>query len=72
MPIPPPANDWLVSVPLNQLVSLQNSVAENQALREEIKRLNIRIDGLHRTQYELMEVVGELRRLSTVPARRSA
>lgn len=72
MPIPPPSNDWLVSVPLNQLVSLQNAVTENQALREEIKRLNTRIDGLHRTQYELMEVVGELRRQSNVPARRSA
>lgn len=72
MPIPPPTNDWLVSVPLNQLVSLQNAVSENQALREEIKRLNSRIDGLHRSQYELMEVVGELRRQSTVPACRSA
>lgn len=72
MPIPPPSNDWLVSVPLNQLVALQNAVAENLELREEIKRLNTRIDGLHRIQYDLMEVVGELRRQSTVPARRSA
>lgn len=55
-------SDWLVQVPLSQLVELQNMTAEMEKLREENKRLLNRVDGLHRTLFDTMEKLGELRR----------
>lgn len=66
-----PASDWLVQVPLSQLVALQGMAHELEELREENEQLRNRMDGLHRTQYETMEVIGELRK-SVVPVRRGA
>ena len=60
MPIPP--SDWLVQVPLSQLVELQNMTAEMEKLRLENKRLLNRVDGLHRTLFDTMEKLGELQR----------
>lgn len=60
MPIPP--SDWLVQVPLSQLVELQNMTAEMEKLRAENKRLLNRVDGLHRTLFDTMEKLGELQR----------
>lgn len=57
-----PNNDWMVCVPLSQLVEMQNSAGEVEKLREENKQLLRRIEGLHRTIYEVMDVVGELRK----------
>lgn len=65
------SSDWLVQVPLSQLVALQGMAHELEELREENKQLRRRMDGLHRTQYETMEVIGELRK-SVVPVRRGA
>lgn len=58
----PPPTDWLVQVPLSQLVALQGMEAELVALRDENERLTKRLEGLHRTTYEMMEVIRELRR----------
>lgn len=33
----------------------------DEDLRKEIKRLEAKVDGLHRTVYELMEAIGNLR-----------
>lgn len=66
------ASDWMVSVPLSQLVALQGMAHELEELREENKLLRSRMDGLHKTQYEQMEVIGELRRSVNVPVRRGA
>lgn len=65
-------NEWMVSVPLSQLVALQNMANELEQLREENKQLRRRMDGLHRTQFEQMEVIGELRKSVGVSARRGA
>lgn len=67
-----PASDWMVSVPLSQLVALQGMANELEEIREQNKQLRRRIEGLHRTQYEQMEVIGELRRSVNVPVRRGA
>jgi len=66
--MPTPPNDWMVSVPLSQLVKMQQSMQQFEAMREENAKLQRRIDGLHRTVFDLMEVVGGLRRESKVSA----
>lgn len=63
------ASEWLVQVPLSQLVALQNMAHELEELREENVQLRRRMDGLHRTQYDTMEVIGELRKAVGVSAR---
>ena len=60
--MPTPQNDWMVSVPLSQLVEMQQSMQQFDNMREENAKLQRRIDGLHRTVFDLMEVVGSLRR----------
>ncbi len=60
-------NDWLVQVPLSQLVGLQNLAAEMEALKAENAQLRARLDGLHRTQYDLMETILDLRKSVKVP-----
>lgn len=66
--MPTPPNDWMVSVPLSQLVEMQQSMQQFEAMRDENAKLQRRIDGLHRTVFDLMEVVGGLRRESKVSA----
>lgn len=67
-----PVSEWMVQVPLSQLVALQGMAHELEELREENKQLRRRMDGLHRTQYETIEVIGELRKAVNVPVRRGA
>lgn len=57
-----PPSDWLVQVPLSQLVGLQNMTAEMDKLRDENRRLLNRVDGLHRTLFDTLEKLGELQR----------
>lgn len=57
-----PPSDWLVQVPLSQLVNLQNMTADMDKLREENKRLLNRVEGLHRTLFDTLEKLGELQR----------
>lgn len=54
--------DWMVSVPLSQLVELKNIVGVLDKLRAENTQLKNRVEGLHRTQYELMETILQLRK----------
>ena len=65
-----PVNEWMVQVPLSQLVALQGMAHELEELREENEQLRKRMDGLHRTQYETIEVIGELRKSVGVSAGR--
>lgn len=57
-----PASDWMVQVPLSQLVELQAMSVEMAKLRDENKRLLNRVDGLHRTLFDTLEKLGELQR----------
>lgn len=56
------STDWLVQVPLSQLVQLQNISTELDLVKAENVRLKARMEGLHRTQYELMEIITGLRK----------
>lgn len=60
--MPTPQSEWLVQVPLSQLVELQNMTAEVHKLRDENKRLHNRVEGLHRTLFDTLEKLGELQR----------
>lgn len=60
--MPTPPNDWLVQVPLSQLVELQGMATEMEKLREENRRLLNRVEGLHRTLFDTLEKLGELQR----------
>lgn len=55
-------SDWLVQVPLSQLVELQNMTADMDKLREENRRLLNRVEGLHRTLFDTLEKLGEMQR----------
>lgn len=60
--MPTPPSDWLVQVPLSQLVELQEMTVEMQKLRDENRRLQNRVEGLHRTLFDALEKLGELQR----------
>lgn len=55
-------SNWTVNVPLNDLLKMQNSLSELDTLRAENSQLRTRLEGLHRTLYELMSVVADLRK----------
>lgn len=57
-----PGNDWLVQVPLSELVALQNMTSEFDKLRAENAQLRREVEGLRRVQSETMQVLGDLRR----------
>lgn len=65
-----PPSTWLVQVPLNDLIALQSLLPEVEKLREENRLLSARVEGLHRTLYDTMELVRDLR--TSVPYRRPA
>lgn len=65
-----PSSQWLVQVPLTDLLALQNMVSELEKVRMENAQLHKRIEGLHRTLYDTMEVINDLKR--QVSARRIA
>lgn len=52
---------WTVNVPLNELMQMQNSLEEVTKLRDENKQLLKRIEGLHRTLYDLITVVQDMK-----------
>lgn len=60
--MPTPPNEWLVQVPLSQLVEMQRMPEEIDKLREENRRLLNRVEGLHRTLFDTLEKLGELQR----------
>lgn len=57
-----PGNDWLVQVPLSELVALQNMTSEFDKLRSENAQLRREMEGLRRVQSETLQVLGDLRR----------
>lgn len=57
-----PVNDWLIQVPLSELLALKNMSTEFTKIREENERLRCEIQGLRRVQTEMMELCGDLRR----------
>lgn len=57
-----PGSEWLVQVPLSELVALQNMTAEFDKLRLENAQLRRELEGLRRVQSETMQVLGDLRR----------
>ena len=57
-----PENDWLIQVPLSELVALKNMSGEFAKLREENEQLRREILGLRRVQSEMMQLCGDLRK----------
>lgn len=57
-----PENDWLIQVPLSELVALKNMSGEFDKLRKENEQLQREIQGLHRVQSDIMQLCCEFRR----------
>lgn len=57
-----PENDWLIQVPLSELVALKNMSGEFAKIREENEQLRREIQGLRRVQSEMMQLCGDLRK----------
>lgn len=60
--MPNVSTDWMVQVPLSQLVALQNMSAEMDKLQDENMQLRRRMDGIHATLYQALERLGELQK----------
>ena len=58
-----PENDWLIQVPLSELVALKNMSGEFAKIREENEQLRCEIQGLRRVQSEMMQLCGDLRKV---------
>ena len=62
--------NWLIQIPLSELVALQALPARMEGLEAENKQLRRELEGLRRIQSETLQTLGDLRRsLSTVSAR---
>lgn len=57
-----PGADWLVQVPLSELVSLKNMTAEFEKLRAENAQLRREMEGLRCVQSETLQVLGDIRK----------
>lgn len=55
-------SDWLVQVPLSELVSLKNMSEDFAKIRAENEQLRREIQGLRRVQSEMMQLCGDLRK----------
>lgn len=55
------ANDWPVLVPLSDLAAMQTLPPKVEILDAHVKTLDRRVEGLHRTMYELMDQIAALR-----------
>lgn len=55
-------SDWLVQVPLSQLVELQNMMNNQDKLAKENAQLRREVEGLRGIQFQCMEIITELRK----------
>lgn len=55
-------SDWLVQVPLLELVALKNMSEDLVKIRAENEQLRREIQGLRRVQSEMMQLCGDLRK----------
>lgn len=55
-------SDWLVQVPLSELVALKNMSEDLVKIRAENEQLRREIQGLRRVQSEMMQLCGDLRK----------
>lgn len=55
-------SDWLVQVPLSELVALKNMSEDFAKIRAENEQLRREIQGLRRVQSEMMQLCGDLRK----------
>ena len=56
-------NNWLVQVPINDLLQLAKMLDGVSAIQDENRQLRRELDGLRRVQTEQMELIGDLRRV---------
>ncbi len=59
--MPTSSNDWAVLIPLSDLAALQSLGPQVDTLQAQVQALTRRIEGLHRTVYELMSELTALR-----------
>ena len=57
------SENWMVQVPVNDLLALMGLKDEMDRVMEENKQLRREIEGLRHVQSECMQVVGDLRRI---------
>lgn len=55
-------SDWLIQVPLSELVALKNMSEDFAKIRAENEQLRREIQGLRRVQSEMMQLCGDLRK----------
>lgn len=54
--------DWMIQIPLSELVVLQSLPAEMDKVKAENQQMRHEIDGLRRIQSEILQAFGDLRR----------
>ena len=57
-----PSSDWLIQIPLSELVALQGLPAQMGALQAENAKLRRELEGLRNIAFQTLEKVSELRR----------
>ncbi len=61
-----PSSNWMVQVPVNDLLALMGLEEELKNCRAENAQLRREMDGLRRIQSETMQVLGDLRKKCAV------
>lgn len=56
------SSEWLVQVPISDLVALQSLPGELVRLQKENEQLRRELDGVRRIQSETLQLVGDMRR----------
>ena len=54
--------DWLVQIPLDDLLALRKQAQGDEEVKQEIAQLRREMEGLSRLLHESFAVIGELRR----------
>lgn len=56
------SRSWLLQVPAEDLLALRDLLVEVDRLKEYYGALSARLDAVHRSLYDLMQVVSDLRK----------